>query len=93
MPPTVALPVTKSFSVFGKLGASSWSSNLKSIATDPIGFQASEREGKIGYDAFYGLGVSYALVENMVDLRAEIERYKLDSADISLLTTGLAVKF
>ena len=87
------LPVTKSFSVFGKLGASSWSSNLKSIATDSIGFQASEREGKNGYDAFYGLGVSYALVENMVDLRAEIERYKLDSADISLLTTGLAVKF
>lgn len=87
------LPVTKNISVFGKLGASSWNSNLKSVATDSIGFKSSEHEGRDGYDAFYGLGVSYALVENMVDLRAEMERYKLDDADISLLTAGLAVKF
>ena len=89
------LPITKSISVFGKLGASSWSSNLRSVATESVGPAAttSASESRRGYDVFYGLGVSYALVEDMVDLRAEIERYKVDNVDINLMTGGLAVKF
>lgn len=87
------LPVTKSVSVFAKLGASSWSSDLKTITTNATGLTASTTEGSNGYDVFYGLGVSYAIVENMIDLRAEVERYKFDNLDIDLMTAGLAVKF
>lgn len=89
------LPVTKSFSLFGKLGASNWNSNLRSVATESSGaaITTSAKEGRNGYDMFYGLGVSYALVQNMVDLRAEVERYKFDTIDINLITGGLAVKF
>lgn len=87
------LPVSKSIAVFGKLGASSWSSNLKSVSTTVSGLTASATEGSNGYDVFYGLGVSYALVQDMIDLRAEVERYKFDSLDINLMTAGMAVKF
>lgn len=86
------LPVTKRISVFGKLGASSWSSNLKSIATDVNGVTTSATEGSNGYDVFYGLGASYALLDS-IDVRAEIERYKLDDLDVDLMTAGLAFKF
>ncbi|MHB1214972.1 MAG: outer membrane protein transport protein [Thiobacillus sp.] len=86
------LPVSKRVSVFAKLGASSWSSNLRSIATDVNGVTTSATEGSNGYDVFYGLGASYALLDN-VDLRAEVERYKFDNLDIDLMTAGMAVKF
>ena len=86
------LPVTKRVSVFAKVGASSWSSNLKTISATATGKTASKTKGTDGYDVFYGLGASYALIDN-VDLRAEVERYKFDNLDINLMTTGLAVKF
>jgi hypothetical protein len=87
------LPVTKSISVFGKLGSSSWGTNLRSVAQNPGGLTSAVYDKRDGYDAFYGLGASYALIENMVDLRAELEHYKLGDGDINLLSAGLAVKF
>jgi opacity protein-like surface antigen len=86
------LPVTKRVSVFAKLGASSWSSNLRSVATDVNGVTTSATEGSNGYDVFYGLGASYALLDS-IDVRAEIERYKFDNLDIDLMTAGMAFKF
>lgn len=86
------LPVTKNISVFAKLGAGSWSSNLRTISRDAIGLTASATDKNRGVDLFYGLGASYALLDN-VDLRAEVERYKFDNVDINLMTAGMAVKF
>lgn len=86
-------PVANRFSVFGKLGLNSWSSNLKTIATDTFGDTVSATEGSNDYDVFYGLGASYALLDS-VELRAEIERYKFgDRVNVDLMTAGLAVRF
>lgn len=88
------LPVTKRASVFAKLGASSWSSNLRSVTTQTgaIPYTASATKGSDGYDVFYGLGASYALLDS-IDVRAEIERFKFDKLDIDLVTAGMALKF
>ena len=86
------LPVSKRVSVFGKVGAASWSSNLRTIATNATGVTTSATKGSDGYDVFYGLGASYALLDS-IDVRAEIERYKFDSLDINLMTAGMAFKF
>lgn len=88
------LPVSKRVSVFAKLGASSWSSNLRSVTTQlgAIANTAAASKRNRGVDLFYGLGASYALLDN-VDLRGEVERYKFDNLDIDLMTAGLAVKF
>ncbi|MEQ1590752.1 MAG: outer membrane protein transport protein [Thiobacillaceae bacterium] len=87
------LPLTKNISVFAKLGAANWSSNLKTISTDIVStITASVTDKSRGVDLFYGLGMSYALLDN-VDLRAEFERYKFDKADLDLITAGMAVKF
>jgi opacity protein-like surface antigen len=88
------LPVSKNISVFGKLGVSNWSSNLRSVTTETgvIPYTASATKGSDGYDVFYGLGASYALLDS-IDVRAEIERYKFDNLDINLMTAGMALKF
>lgn len=86
------LPVTKHVSVFAKLGASSWSSNLRTVSTNATGLTASAVDGSNGYDVFYGLGAGYALLES-IELRAEVERYKFDNLDIDLMTAGVAFKF
>jgi opacity protein-like surface antigen len=52
----------------------------------------SATEGSDGYDVFYGLGASYALLDS-IDVRAEIERYKFDNLDVDLMTAGMAFKF
>lgn len=86
------LPVSKSVSVFAKVGASSWSSNLRTVATNATGLTQSATKSSDGYDVFYGLGASYALLDS-IDVRAEIERYKFDNLDINLMTAGMAFKF
>ena len=86
------LPVGKGFSVFGKLGLNSWSSNLKTVSTDEFGDTVSATEGSNDFDFFYGLGASYALLDN-IELRAEIERYKFgDRVNVDLLTAGVAFR-
>lgn len=86
------LPVSKRVSVFGKVGAASWSSDLRTVSTNATGITASATKGSDDYDVFYGLGASYALLDS-IDVRAEIERYKLDNLDINLITAGMAFKF
>jgi long-chain fatty acid transport protein len=86
------LPVTQNVSVFAKLGASSWSSKLRTVSTNATGVTASVTEGRDGYDMVYGLGASYALLDS-IDVRAEIERYKFDNLDVDLMTAGMAFKF
>ena len=96
------LPLTESISVFAKLGASQWSSkqrvSSRSYPTDQIIRTAGYPQADIGYrgvDLYYGVGVSYALLDNLA-LRAEWERFKIDAPDIGhidLMTAGMSVKF
>lgn len=85
------LPLTKDFSVFGKLGANNWKKTSNSILTAT---KALERISSIerGTNPFYGVGLSYALVEG-VEVRAEYERYDLGGPKIDFISAGMAVKF
>lgn len=90
-----SLPVTDSIKVFAKLGASNWSSDLRTIreAMNVKTMPLTGREKSRGTDAFYGLGVSYALFDNL-ELRAEWERFEnVGDYDIDLMTGGFAVRF
>lgn len=91
------LPLTDSFSAFAKLGFSSWSSNLRTtqqlnqtLVTTP---DLTGERGDSGVDPYYGLGVSYALFDNLA-FRGEWERFEnVGGLDVNLYTAGFAVKF
>jgi opacity protein-like surface antigen len=97
------LPVTDKTSVFAKLGASNWSSKqqvtsvnlnaMPQLITNP-GFPQGHSMTR-GVDPYYGLGASYALLDN-VALRAEWERFKFDAPyidHVDLMTAGVSLKF
>jgi long-chain fatty acid transport protein len=92
------LPVTKNFAVFGKLGANFWDSYTTTYITDTAecgnGRCSSTRtwDTDRGTDPYYGVGASYALMDN-VDVRGEYERYDFGGSNIDFLSAGLAVKF
>lgn len=96
------LPVTESLSVFAKLGASSWSSNqrISSISTagqiiTTAGYPQADTMTR-GVDPYYGVGVSYSLVDDLLALRAEWERFEFDAANIDhvdLMTAGISMRF
>lgn len=81
-------PLTDKFAVMAKLGAAYVLTNTStSVGTAP-----AKRTGDDAYQPYYGLGVKYALLDN-IDLRAEWERFDLDDYNIDLMTAGFAVKF
>lgn len=99
------LPLTANLSVFAKLGASHWSSNQRVTSTyvppvppDQLIFVAGYPQqdvSKDGVDAYYGVGVSYDLLDFLA-VRVEWERFKFDAPNIDhidLMTAGLAMKF
>ena len=96
------LPVTKNMSVFGKLGASSWSSNQRasSISTGGqlitnAGYPQTDTMTR-GIDPYYGVGVSYSLVDELLAVRAEWERFEFDAPNIDhvdLMTAGISIRF
>jgi long-chain fatty acid transport protein len=81
----VSYPVTDKFSVMGKLGAAY-------MLADEKRSDSLKWTGDDGYEPNYGVGVSYALLDN-VSLRAEWERFDRADLDIDLLTAGVAMKF
>lgn len=98
------LPVTENLSVFAKLGASQWSSNQRVSSTNvnavppqlikTAGYPQTDTRSR-GTDAYYGLGVSYALLDFLA-LRAEWERFEMDAPNIDhidLMTAGVTLKF
>lgn len=95
------LPVTKNISAFAKLGASHWSSNQR-VSSHNLNDQMITNAGypqtdtvTDGVDLYYGLGASYALLDNLA-LRLEWERFKFDAPHIDhidLTTAGVALKF
>ena len=84
----VSYPVTEKFSVMGKVGAAYMLTdvNVKNGAALTV------RGGDDGYEPNYGVGVSYALLDNL-SVRAEWERFDRKEYDIDLMSAGIAMKF
>lgn len=82
------LPVTDKLSVIGKVGAAYVLSETKAKA----GTALTVTSGDDSYEPYYGVGVSYALLDNM-SLRAEWERFDRENLEIDLMTAGFVVKF
>ena len=81
-------PLTDKFSVHAKLGAA----YVLSLTKAKDGAALTRRIGDDGYDPYYGVGVGYALLDN-VSLRADWERFDRKDLNIDLLTAGMVVKF
>lgn len=84
----LSYPVTKKLSVMGKLGAA----YVLADAKVKNGAALTVRSGDDSYEPNYGVGVSYALLDNL-NLRLEWERFDRKEYDIDLISAGLAVKF
>lgn len=95
-----AYPLTAKLSLTAKLGAAyvlTKTNTKDTAAPDPYPLSPTQRSGEDSYVPNYGLGVKYALFDNM-DLRAEWERFDLGNndifkSDIDLMTAGFVVKF
>jgi long-chain fatty acid transport protein len=90
------LPLTKDFSLFGKIGANFWEKSTNTniytyFSPTETNFTRVSTIDR-GTDPYYGVGVSYALLD-MVDVRAEYERYDLGGPKIDFISAGMAVKF
>lgn len=83
-----ALPLTDKLAVTAKLGAAYVITNT----SEKVGIALEQRSGDDGYQPNYGVGVSYALLDNF-KLRAEWERFDLDEINIDLMTAGFTVAF
>jgi long-chain fatty acid transport protein len=84
----LSYPVTDKFSVMGKAGAAYMLADVKT----KTGSALAVTTGDDGYDPYYGVGVSYALFDNL-NLRAEWDRFDRDNYDIDLVSAGFALKF
>jgi long-chain fatty acid transport protein len=84
----LSYPVTPSISVMGKVGGAYMLTdiNIKN------GTAPTVRVGSDGYQATYGVGVSYALLD-FLSLRAEWERFDRNGGTIDLMTAGMVMKF
>ncbi|OJZ09882.1 MAG: hypothetical protein BGP20_00480 [Thiobacillus sp. 63-78] len=87
-----SLPLTKDFSLFAKLGANNWKKATNTFVHDSNGDFTRTSTLERGVDPYYGVGVSYALLENVL-VRGEYERYDLGGSNIDFLSAGLALKF
>lgn len=89
------LPITNKLSVIGKLGAAYMLADISTTnpaAPLPAANRLRKTTGDDSYEPYYGVGVSYALFDNM-SLRAEWERFDRKDLNIDLMTAGFAVKF
>ncbi|MDA8127827.1 MAG: outer membrane protein transport protein [Betaproteobacteria bacterium] len=87
------LPITEKFSLMGKAGAAYVLPEVTTHATGSAsGATAAAAIGHDSYRPVYGVGASYALLDNL-NLRAEYERFDLKHVNIDLLTAGVAMKF
>lgn len=84
----VSYPVTGKLSVMGKLGAAYMLADVKM----KNGTALTVRSGDDSYEPNYGVGISYALLDNL-NLRVEWERFDRKEYDIDLVTAGMALEF
>lgn len=89
-------PLTDKFSVIAKLGAAyvltDKTTQLSGAGVTTAAQKLSVRTGDDSYQPYYGVGVSYALLNNF-KLRAEWERFDLDNYNIDLMTAGFTIAF
>jgi len=81
------LPLTEEFSLFAKLGLFAWEAKA-SDTTGGAPFSASTD----GADVSFGIGASYDFTRQFT-VRAEWERFKLESADADLVSVGVLFRF
>lgn len=87
------LPLTDKFSLMGKAGAAYVLPDVTTKASGSgSGTMASAAIGHDSYRPVYGVGASYALLDNL-NLRAEYERFDLKHINVDLLTAGVAMTF
>jgi len=84
----LSYPVTNKFSVMGKVGAAYMLADVNT----KTGTAVSVTKGNDGYEPTYGVGINYALFDNL-SLRAEWDRYDRSDMNIDLVSAGMAVKF
>ena len=80
-------PLSDKFSVMAKLGGAYVLSDIAARTGT-----SQETMSADDYQPYYGVGASYALLDNL-SVRAEWERFETDEFDIDLLTAGLNLKF
>lgn len=83
-----SFPLTKRLAVTGKVGAA----YMLTDVDVKNGAALTQRGGDDGYEPNYGVGVKYALLDNL-SVRAEWERFDRSDYDIDLMSAGLALKF
>ena len=79
------IPVSSNVSLFGKVGIHDWDA-------DSIGTIPSQLTKDNDTDAFYGVGLDYAVNERW-SLRGEFERFEVDDLDIDVASIGVVFKF
>lgn len=84
----LSYPVTERLSLVGKLGAAYM---LTDVDVNN-GAAVAVRGGDDGFEPNYGVGISYALLDNL-SVRAEWERFDRKEYDIDLMSAGIALKF
>lgn len=84
----LSYPVTQKVSLMGKLGAAY---NLTDLRYKD-GTNLAVTVGEDGWQANYGVGMSYALLD-FLSLRAEWERFQRDEGNIDLMTAGITMDF
>ncbi len=84
----LSYPVTDKFSIMGKAGMAYMLADVNT----KTGSAVSVTKGDDGYEPTYGVGVKYAVFDNL-DLRAEWDRYDRSDMNIDLISAGMAVKF
>lgn len=87
------LPLSKEFSLLGKVGATYWRSEVTTSATWlPVGVTVNKTVKDSGVGAYYGAGLQYNLTPN-AGIRIEWERARINSANSDMLTAGIVIGF
>jgi OOP family OmpA-OmpF porin len=84
---TVGHDFTNKLRAFAKLGLHAW--ELDASVTSSAGSASLTNSGT---DLFYGIGAKYALTDR-VSIRAEFERFNIDSDEIDFVSAGVSYRF
>ncbi len=84
-------PLSNNIDVFGKVGVFAW--DVEGTGNVTSGATTVALNGDTdGTDVMFGVGGEYEITKN-IGVRAEWERYKLDSDDVDLFSIGLEYDF
>lgn len=84
----LSLPVSDSFSLFGKLGMALWEVDVTASGSGISSSSASDD----GTDFFYGVGASYRFNQDW-SVRGEYDMYNFDDGDVDMLSVNIVKWF